>query len=177
MMEYEFTLKFRLADPQANPEPYADLLYAQGCNDAIIGIGRKGRIALDFIREADSALSAVLSAIADIRKTIPEAKLIEATPDFVSISEVAQILGCTRQNMRILIERGTEVPIAVHEGNTSLWHLSDLLTWLQGSKSYAIDPALLEVAQTTKLINSVRSLGKSQKIDDFQHSALVEMVA
>ncbi len=177
MMEYEFTLKFRLADPQADPEPYADLLYVQGCDDAIIGIGRKGRIALDFIRESDSAISAILSAIADIRKTIPEAKLIEAAPDFVSISEVAQILGCTRQNMRILIERGTDVPIAVHEGNTTLWHLSDLLTWLQGSKSYAIDPALLEVAQTTKLINSARSLGKSQKIDDSQHSVLVEMVA
>jgi hypothetical protein len=43
MMKYEFTLKFRLADPQANPEPYADLRYAQSCNDAIIGIGRKGR--------------------------------------------------------------------------------------------------------------------------------------
>jgi hypothetical protein len=84
MLEYEFTLKFRLADPQADPEPYADLLYAQDCDDAIIGIGRKGRIALEFIREADSALSAILSAIADIHKTIPEAKLIEVSPYFVN---------------------------------------------------------------------------------------------
>jgi hypothetical protein len=91
MIEYEFTLKFRLADPHSDPEAYVDLLYEQGCNDAVIGIGRKGRIALDFIREADSAVLAVLSAIADIRKVIPAAKLIEVSPDFVGISGVAQI--------------------------------------------------------------------------------------
>jgi hypothetical protein len=91
MIEYEFTLKFRLADPHCDPESYVDLLYEQGCNDAVIGIGCKGRIALDFIREADSAVLAVLSAIADIRKVIPAAKLIEVSPDFVDISGVAQI--------------------------------------------------------------------------------------
>jgi hypothetical protein len=177
MIEYEFTLRFKLADPQADPESYVESLYSQGCDDALIGIGRNGRIALDFIREADSALSAVLSAIADIRKTIPEAKLIEASPDFVGISDVAQILGCTRQNMRLIIERSIDVPLAIHEGNSSLWHLSDLLTWLQNAKSYVIDPALLEIAQTTKLINSIRSFGELQKIDELQHAALLEMVA
>jgi hypothetical protein len=177
MTEYEFTLKFRLAAPHTDPGSYADLLYEQGCDDAIIGIGRKGRIALDFIREADSALSAILSAIADIRKTIPDAKLIEASPDFVGISDVAQLIGCSRQNMRLVIERGVDVPLAVHEGNASLWHLSDLLIWIQYSKSYEIHPALLDVAQATKLINSIRSLGELQKIDELQHAALIEMVA
>ncbi len=176
MSEYEFTLKFKLADSQADPESYVESLYAQGCDDALIGIGRSGRIALDFIREADSALSAVLSAIADIRKIIPAAKLIEASPDFVGISDVAQILGCTRQNMRLVIERSIDVPLAIHEGNASLWHLSDLLMWLQTSKAYVIDPALLEIAQTTKLINSIRSFGELQKIDESQHAMLMEMV-
>lgn len=177
MNEYEFTLKFQLADPQTDPDRYADELYGNGCDDAVIGVGRKGKIALQFIREAESANAAILSAIADVRKTIPEVKLIEASPDFVGISELAQILDCTRQNVRVLIERGLDAPPAVHEGTSSLWHLADLLRWLKDSKAYAIDPALLEVAQTTRLINSVRNSEALQTIDASQRDNLVLMVA
>jgi hypothetical protein len=38
-------------------------------------------IALDFIREADSTLEAVMSAVEDVKPVIPEAQLVEATPD------------------------------------------------------------------------------------------------
>jgi hypothetical protein len=177
MNAYEFTLKFQLADPQADPDRYADELYGNGCDDAVIGVGRKGKIALQFMREAESANGAILSAIADVRKAIPDAKLTEASPDFVSISEVAVLLGCTRQNVRILIERGVNVPPAVHEGTSTLWHLADLLTWLKESKAYAIDPALLEVAQTTRLINSIKDFEALDKIDRSARDKLVEMVA
>jgi hypothetical protein len=174
---YEFTLKFRLADPQVNPDRYADDLYGNGCDDAVIGVGRKGKIALQFTRAAESANTAILSAIADVRKAIPDAKLSEASPDFVGVSEVAVLLGCTRQNVRLLIERGVDVPPAVHEGTSTLWHLADLLTWLKASKAYAVDPTLLEVAQTTRLINSIRDFGVLEKIDSSQRDTLVEMVA
>jgi hypothetical protein len=177
MNEYEFTLKFQLADPQVDPDRYADELYGNGCDDAVIGVGRKGKIALQFMREAKSANEAILSAIADVRKTIPDGKLIEASPDFVGISELAQILDCTRQNVRILIERALDPPPAVHEGTSSLWHLADLLRWLKDSKAYAIDPVLLEVAQTTRLINSVRDFEALQTIDASQRDNLVLMVA
>jgi hypothetical protein len=80
MNAYEFTLKFQLADPQAD---------GNGCDDAVIGVGHKGTIALQFIREAESANAAIVSAIVGVRKTIPDAKLIEASPDFVGISGLA----------------------------------------------------------------------------------------
>jgi hypothetical protein len=177
MNEYEFTLKFQLADPQVDPDRYADELYGNGCDDAVIGVGRKGKIALQFMREAESANGAILSAITDVRKTIPDGKLIEASPDFVGISELAQILDCTRQNVRILIERALDAPPAVHEGTSSLWHLADLLRWLKDSKAYTIDPVLLEVAQTMRLINSVRDFEALQTIDASQRDNLVLMVA
>lgn len=81
MKEYDFTLKFDLPDPNEDPDHYVDALYEAGCDDASVGIGQPGRIGLNFIREADSASDAILSAIASVKKAIPGARLIEATPD------------------------------------------------------------------------------------------------
>ncbi|MEY8252721.1 MAG: DNA-binding protein, partial [Colwellia sp.] len=100
MNEYEFTLKFSLQATSVNPEDHLDKLYEAGCDDAIVGTGKKGSIALDFIREADSAFDAISSALMNVKSAIPEAKLIEATPDIVGLTEVADMLGCSRQNIR-----------------------------------------------------------------------------
>jgi hypothetical protein len=51
-----------------------------GCDDALVGIGQPGRIALNFTREADSAQQAFISALEDVRRAIPDAELIEAKP-------------------------------------------------------------------------------------------------
>lgn len=68
MNEYEFTLKFNLQNSQADPNDYMDRLYERGCNDALIGLGKKGRIVLDFVREASSAYEAISSAITVVKK-------------------------------------------------------------------------------------------------------------
>jgi len=47
MKEYKFTLKFSLQD---NPDAYIEKLGIEGCDDALIGIGQSGRIALNFTR-------------------------------------------------------------------------------------------------------------------------------
>ena len=73
MNEYEFTLKFNLQNSQVDANDYVEKLYASGCSNALIGIGAKGYIALDFIREASSDREALSSAIADVKKVIPDA--------------------------------------------------------------------------------------------------------
>ena len=83
MKEYEFTLKFSLPNFQVDPNEYIEKLYENGCDDALIGIGSKGYIALDFIREASSAYDAIASAVIAVKKVIPDASLIEAIPDFI----------------------------------------------------------------------------------------------
>jgi hypothetical protein len=72
MREYEFTLKFKVPNPMTDTGMFVDALYESGCDDAIIGTGTKGFIALDFIREAPSAYDAISSAINDVRKAIPQ---------------------------------------------------------------------------------------------------------
>ena len=59
-------------------------------------------IALNLTKEARSASEAVSSSRSDVKKALPEAKLIEATPDFVGLTDIADILGCSRQNIRNL---------------------------------------------------------------------------
>ena len=77
--EYEFDLTFSLPDALENPEIYVEAL-GERCDDALIGIGQKGRISLSFIRQSDTDLNAVTSAIADVMRAIPGAKLIEMIP-------------------------------------------------------------------------------------------------
>ncbi|ELR97525.1 hypothetical protein [Gloeocapsa sp. PCC 73106] len=96
MREYEFTLKFKLPTSTTNPDIYVDTLYESGCDDAIIGTGKRGFIALDFIREASSPYDAMSSAIKDIRKAIPEAEIVGASPNFYCGIDVVKLLGCFR---------------------------------------------------------------------------------
>ena len=117
---------------------------------------------MDFAREAGSAFDAISSAIVDIRRAIPQAKLIEATPDLVGLTDVADIVGCSRQNIRkIMLANSSKFPAPVYEGKAVLWHLSKVLVWLREEKQYRIEDELLEVAHTNMHFNFVRD------IDDF----------
>jgi heptaprenylglyceryl phosphate synthase len=77
-MEYEFTLQFKLDPKDSNHDELVERLGAAGCDDAMVGLGVAGHLGLDFVREADSAEDAILSAIADVKKTIPGAQLVDA---------------------------------------------------------------------------------------------------
>ena len=154
MKEYDFTLKFSLNDGSEEAEAYIEALEKEGCDDAIIGIGAKGRIALQFNREANTALEAVLSAIKNVEKAIPNAKLIEATPDLVGITDIAKTLRFSRQNMRKLMLNNIDTfPRPVHEGKSSLWHLAPVLAWLKKENRYSINGALLDISEATMQLN------------------------
>lgn len=154
MTEYEFTLKFRLPDADADPGQYIDVLAAAGCDDAAIGIGQRGRIALDFAREASSAFEAIASAMRAVRKAIPGGILIEASPDLVGLTEVADRVGCSRQNVRkLMVSNIATFPVAIHEGNPSLWHLHPVLNWFQTTEKRAVGQPLIEVTAVTMKLN------------------------
>ena len=130
MSEYEFTLKFRLPDVNADPEQFIDALAQAGCDDASVGVGQQGRVALDFTREAANALEAIVSAVQAVKDAIPGAELVEASPDFVGLTDVADLVGCSRQNIRkLMISNLATFPVAVHEGSQTFWLLRPVLDW------------------------------------------------
>jgi hypothetical protein len=96
MKDYDFTLKFNLSDPQVDPNEYVEQLYENGCDDALIGIGNQGYIALNFMREASSIYEAISSAITDVKRVIPYATMIEATSDSIRLIDKAEIIRYIR---------------------------------------------------------------------------------
>ena len=101
-MEYIFTLKYQLGSDVEDMDAVIERLGEAGC-DALAGIGLPGRLALEFTREAPSAEAAVGSALDDVRRALPDARLIEAAPDLVGLTDVAEIAGVSRQAMRKLM--------------------------------------------------------------------------
>lgn len=146
-MEYIFTLKYQLARADVDMRDLVERLGENGCDDALIGTGLPGRLALEFTREADTAAAAVCSALHDVQQAVPDATLIEVSPDLVGLTDVAALVGVSRQNMRklMLAHPGT-FPAPVHDGSTSIWHLSDVLGWLQAKGGYALTAGLADVA-------------------------------
>lgn len=153
-MEYVFTLKYRLAAEDCDLDAIVERLGEAGCDDATVGVGQPGRIALFFSREGESAFEALLSALGDIKQVVPSARLAEAGPDFVGLTDVAEVAGVSRQNMRkLMLSHAIDFPPPVHEGSASVWHLSDVLDWLSARGGYEIKPDVFDVAKSTKQIN------------------------
>jgi hypothetical protein len=45
MASYDFSLRFKLPDADADPEQFLEALAEAGCDDAMVGVGQRGRIA------------------------------------------------------------------------------------------------------------------------------------
>jgi predicted DNA-binding transcriptional regulator AlpA len=168
-MEYTFTLKYQLTDDDRDPDWLVERLGEAGCDDALVGIGQPGRLALEFTREADSADADVRSALADVRNAVPSARLIEVAPDLVGLTDVADIVGVSRQNMRkLMLAHQGSFPAPVHEGSASIWHLADVLTWLQAKGSYSLARDVLDVACVALQVNVAkegRRLARSTSVE------------
>lgn len=155
--EFNFVLKFAFDHRDTNPADYVQALEEGGCDDAVVGIGKLGRIALDFGREAETADEAMYSALADVRRAIPGIRLVEAVPDLVGLTEIASLLGQTRQNARRILQTDEAFPHAVHEGTSALFHLADVFRWME-VRGKRVDAASRAVAVASQTLNIAREI-------------------
>ena len=87
------------------------------------------------------------------------AKLVEANPDLVGLTDIAELLGFTRQNMRkLMIRSGAEFPPPVHDGKPAVWHLSKVLLWLKEKQTHQIEESLLDIASVSMQCNLLREM-------------------
>ncbi len=136
-----------------------------------MGTGVVGKVALEFTREAKSALEAIYSALENVKEAIPSAKLIEVAPDLVGLTDVADVIGVSRQNMRKLwLNPANSFPNPIHEGSSAIWHLYHILAWLQTRKGdkYNIEPNAIEVAKVAMQVNIAREA--KQILPEIQNS-------
>lgn len=157
-MIWEFVLKFRLPESGQDPSTWLDALFEAGCDDATVGVGRIGSVALDFSREALSAEEALRSAIADVQAAIPGSFPIEVGPDLVNLADLAKVVGCSRQNLRKYAAgeiRTLTVPFPepVFSGNPSLWRLAEVGAWLDRFTDLHPPKAMIEIGRVTSALN------------------------
>ena len=89
-----------------------------------------------------------------MRSALPDAAHIEASPDLVGLTDVASLLGVTRQNVRkLIVACDAPEPVPVHAGRSTIWRLAGVLRWLVREKRYPVSPQLLEVAEATMQVN------------------------
>ena len=132
MTTYNFSLVIEGADLQS--EAAQNALYEAGCDDATFGSVDEVEYA-EFSRDGGSYGEALFSAMAAIRRAIPQAKIARVEPDdFVTMSEIAERTHRSRESIRLLIsgERGTgdfPVPVTHLRSRNRMWRWSDVLRW------------------------------------------------
>ena len=163
-MNHEFTLIFQLPTDAPPEDAVLEALAEAGCDDAIVGTGHPGRIALEFSREANNARTAVDSAIDNVQTALPGAELIEAAPDYAGLTEIAEIIGISRQALRKQMLNHLDFPRPIHCGNPSLWHLAPVLEWLQQQRDYPVDPVLQSIAHHSMHLNTRQQQRQLKKL-------------
>ena len=163
MNTYKFTLIFTLPASQSEPEEHLDALFEAGCDDALIGTGVPGRIALDFEREGSNALSTILSAIADVKSAIPNANIAECSPDLVGVTGIANLFRLSRQAVqKAITSNQNSFPAPVHSGKSSVWHLMQVVDWAQvhGKLTSQLEDVsiVFETAKATRQLNLAKEL-------------------
>lgn len=157
-MEFVFTLKYQLSAQDCHQDNLVTRLSEAACDDALISVSQAGRLSLAFTRRGEDAEQVLHSALNDVRRVLPGARLIEAGPDLVGLTDVAGVVGVSRQNMRkLMLTHPTSFPAPMHEGNaSSVWHLADVLNWMKTRGTYDLDPAVMAMARAAMQVNLVK---------------------
>ena len=163
MKEYDFALNFKFANHEIDPEIYLDKLYEAGLSDAVFGIGEKGGISIDIIRESKSAYDAIYSAIQQVKSVIPDAELIHVFPDVVGVRDLSEIFECSRQNIQKFVSK-RNFPEPLYRSSQAIWYLRTVLRWFTQSSDKKIPEEITDVAELAREINS--SLEAKQSIPE-----------
>lgn len=149
---YEFVLIATGADPQ--DDAFEDRLINAGCDDATISFQR-GLVILDFARRARNIEHALVSAVADVRRSGATVRGIEPS-DLVSLAEIARRANMTRAAISNyfggLRASGFPPPVDLVTTESPLWSWAEVAAWLQARER--IDDATLDAARLIAAVSA-----------------------
>lgn len=132
MSSHEFTLI--VEGPDLQDESHVDALFEAGFDDATVG--KVGSIQyLDFDRAADSFADAVFSATEKLESAVPGVRVVHLEPDdLVTMSEIAERAGRTRESVRLLISGdrgpgGFPAPATHFRSRQRMWRWQEVSVW------------------------------------------------
>ncbi|MCO2867588.1 DNA-binding protein [Pseudomonas aeruginosa] len=86
----------------------------------------------------------------------------------------AEMVGVSRQNMRkLMLAHPSSFPAPVHEGSASIWHLADVLAWLQAKGSYELAREVQDVARVALQVNVAKEGRRLSRSTSGELEALV----
>jgi hypothetical protein len=139
---HSFTLFVEGLD--VSSDAHVDALYEAGCDDATFGV-RDGAAYAIFDREARSFSDALRSAMDDVLRALPHARIVRIEPDnLVTMATIAGRCGRTRESIRLLANEdrgpgGFPPPVAYVDERTRLWHWPDIARWLNEHRKARIE--------------------------------------
>jgi predicted DNA-binding transcriptional regulator AlpA len=153
--EHEFSL---VISGNLENEEILNALFEAGCSDAtfgqVDGVGYS-----DFVREAPSFGQAVRSAIEQV-ESVPGLRVARVEPDdLVTMSEIAERLGRSRESVRLLISGargpgGFPPPVSHLKARSRLWRWSEVAAWAK-RHDQRVDPG---AASAIAAINAALTL-------------------
>jgi hypothetical protein len=167
MKRYEFTIIASGLDPKA--DDFEDRFFEAGCGDSTITF-QKGRIALEFTREAPSFADALVSAIRNVRAA--GAKVERVEPDYlVSLSDIAERTGLSRTAVSLFSKgergKGFPAPIARLTTSSPLWDWVQVATWMRARQQVSdetVFEAILSKAATAAVAPNWASFESNYKV-------------
>lgn len=72
------------------------------------------------------------------------------------MTDIAELTGVARQSVRKMMLANEDFPTPAHDGSMLLWHLADVLGWLEGRSGYKVDPAVRETSEVVRMVNAAR---------------------
>lgn len=100
-IEFEFDVVATLPTKDASEGVIVDALFEAGCDDAVVGLGAAGLVAVGFTRTGADADTVIGEAVKQVMAALPKgSRLREVRPDLVSLAEIAAHLGVTRQALQ-----------------------------------------------------------------------------
>lgn len=165
MSRAEFSFTLLLAAPELR-DAQIKLIYDR-LPDANLS-QRDGRVYIGFDREAPTFAEAVVSAILDLERVLPEASVVELDPEeLVFMADIATRRHRTKESVSLLVEGrrgpgGFPAPAYVTAGH-KLWRWSEVERWFDRYEGRAEqDRYDAFVAAVNALLAECRSLPKLQ---------------
>jgi predicted DNA-binding transcriptional regulator AlpA len=142
MTIYEFAIIASGLDHTA--DDFESRFYDAGCDDATVSF-QKGRIIVDFAREANAIEDAISTAMKAVQATGAKIDRVEPDP-LVSLAEIASRTGMTRAAMTQYSkgQRGKDFPPPVARVTTEspLWDWADVAVWFFHQKKITRETAI-----------------------------------
>ncbi len=163
MHTYDFTLIVEGTD--FLDDDIVDAVYEAGCDDGTVGVSN-GVPCADFSREAPSLEEAALSAIADIESVDGIEVVRIADAGLLSIADIAERTGRTRESVRLLIEGkrgpgGFPAPVTdPGRRRYRLWYWPEVARWFE---STGVGRAAGDQEQVLAAINAWLELRRLRK--------------